>query len=105
MSDFKENVIEWITGEERATLSLSQRRTITRVKKLAEQYPDEVQIVAENQDGSVCVHMPVDYILIRKPRVTELSDEEKSRRRDLLRKISVNREDNGEDEELTVWNL
>lgn len=83
MADFQENMIEWITGQNRATLSLSQRRTITRVKKLAEQYPDEVQIVAENQDGSVCVHMPVNYIRFNRP--VELSEEEKARRAQLLR--------------------
>lgn len=81
--DFKENVIEWITGSDQATLSLSQKRTITRAKKLAEQYPDEVQIVAENEDGSVCVHMPVNYIRFNRP--MELSEEEKARRAQFLR--------------------
>lgn len=83
MADFQENMIEWLTGQNRATLSLSQRRTITRVKKLAEQYPDEVQIVATNQDGSVCVHMPVNYIRFNRP--VELSEGEKARRAQLLR--------------------
>lgn len=36
-----ENAIEWLKDEKRATLSLSQRRTISRVKQLAEQYPEE----------------------------------------------------------------
>lgn len=82
MTGFKENVIEWITGQERATLSLSQRRTITRVKKLAEQYPDKIQIVAENRDGSICAHMPMAYIRFAKP--VELTEEEKARRTALL---------------------
>lgn len=100
MSDFKEKVIEWLTGQDRATLSLSQRRTITRVKKLAEQYPEEVQIVAENRDGSICVHMPVSYILIRKPRVTELGDEERKRRRLQLEKVRPNSRAGIKDEDL-----
>lgn len=82
MSDFRENVIEWITGEERATLSLSQKRTITKVKKLAEQFPEEVQIVAENQDGSICAHMPVTFIRLVRP--VELTAEEKARRASVL---------------------
>ncbi len=95
MADFQENVIEWITGQNRATLSLSQRRTITRVKKLAEQYPDEVQIVAENRDGSVCVHMPVSYIRFNRP--VELSEEEKVRRAQVFRAATAKNEQNRED--------
>lgn len=69
---YSENVIEWIKDEKRATLTLSQRRTISRVKKLAAQYPDQCQIVAENKDGSICAHIPVSWIKINPPR--ELSE-------------------------------
>ena len=67
-----ENCIEWIRDEERATLSLTQRRTISRVKKLAADHPKECQIVAENKDGSICAHVPVSWIKISPPKkVTE----------------------------------
>lgn len=59
-----ENVIEWQRDAQRATLSLSQRRTITMVKRLAEKYPEKCQIVAENKDGSICAHVPVEWIKI-----------------------------------------
>ncbi len=59
-----ENVIEWQRDAQCATLSLSQRRTITRVKKLAEWYPEKCQIIAENKDGSVYAHIPVEWIKI-----------------------------------------
>lgn len=72
-----ENCIEWIRDQERATLSLSQRRTIARVKKLAAQYPDQCQIVAENKDGSVCAHIPVSWVKINPP--MNLSDEQRQR--------------------------
>lgn len=68
MENCIENVIEWIRDEKRATLSLSQRRTISRVKQLAEQYPEECQIVAENKDGSVCAHVPVSWVKISPPK-------------------------------------
>lgn len=70
-----ENCIEWIKDEERATLSLSQRRTISRVRQLAAQYPDQCQIVAENKDGSICAHIPVSWVKINPPR--ELSEEQR----------------------------
>lgn len=65
---YAENVIEWVKDDNRATLSLSQRRTISRVKQLAEQYPEECQIVAENKDGSVYAHIPVSWVKISPPR-------------------------------------
>ncbi len=72
---FSENMIEWVKDGERATLSLSQRRTISRVKKLAAQYPKQCQVLAENKDGSLYAHIPVSWIKINPSR--ELSEEQK----------------------------
>lgn len=74
-----ENVIEWLKDEQRATLSLSQRRTIFRVKKLAAQYPDQCQIVAENKDGSICAHVPVNWVKIGPPKMVSDKQREISR--------------------------
>lgn len=68
MEKCMENVIEWIRDEKRATLSLSQRRTISRVKQLAEQYPEQCQIVAENKDSSVYAHVPVSWVKLSPPK-------------------------------------
>lgn len=59
MADIKENVIEWITGDDRVTVSLTQKRFINRVKRLAEKHGEAVEIVAENADGSICAHLPL----------------------------------------------
>ena len=59
MAEIKENVIEWITGDKRVTVSLTQKRFINRVKMLAEKYPEDVEIVAENRDGTICAHLPL----------------------------------------------
>lgn len=72
---YTENVIEWVKDEKRATLTLSQRRTISRVKRLAEKYPDKCQILAENKDGSIYAHITVSWIRIN-PEM-ELTDEQR----------------------------
>lgn len=64
----KENVIEWIRDENRAGVTLTQGRYITRVEKLAEEYPDECQVVARNEDGSIFAHVPVSWVKIGPPR-------------------------------------
>lgn len=85
MADLKENAIEWITGEKRATLTISQNRMITKIKKLASKFPDEIKIVAENEDGTILVYIPVSAIklsIVKK----ELTEEEK----DVLRERLAN---------------
>ena len=67
-----ENVIEWITNEDRATVTFTQAKYKTRIRKLAEERPNEVEIVAENADGSMCAHIPLDWIRINPTR--ELSE-------------------------------
>lgn len=59
-----ENCIEWVKDTNRATLSLSQRRTISKIEKLAKSHPDECEITARNDDGSICAHVPVSWIKI-----------------------------------------
>ena len=81
---YSENVIEWVKDENKATLSLSQRRTITRVKQLAERYPDQCQILAENKDGSLYAHIPTNWIKIYPPK--DLTEEQRKKQADLFRK-------------------
>ena len=75
-----ENVIEWIRNSPIVTVSFSQKRYISKLKKLAEKYPEDVQIVVENNDGSIVAHLPLKYIKISAPKKMSISDE---RRREL----------------------
>lgn len=59
MAELKDNAIERITGSDIISVSLTQRRYITKVRKLAEKYPEKVQIIAENKDGSIFAHLPL----------------------------------------------
>lgn len=72
---YSENAIEWVKDGEVATLSLSQRRTISRVKELAEKYPDKCQVLVENTDGSVYAHIPTEWIRINPGK--EITEEQK----------------------------
>lgn len=74
-SDYRENAIEWYTGEDIMTLSVTQIKFKNKIKKLAELYPNEVQIIAENEDGSIYCKLPLKYLKIQKPR--EYTEEEK----------------------------
>ena len=61
MAEFRENVIEWLTGEDRVTCTFTQKRHINRVKKLARTHENEVDF-EENSDGSIVAHLPLKAV-------------------------------------------
>lgn len=88
----QECVIEWIRGDKEATVTLAgHTRHNTKVRKLAEQYPDEVKIVATNKDSSIVAHLPVSYIKIGKPKQMNYSEEQRQVIADRLKSIRENK--------------
>ena len=81
----QENVIEWMKNGKIATLTLSQSKYINKIKKLAEKFPDEVKITAENSDCIVC-HIPTSYIKINNPPKRIYSEEERAAMTERLKK-------------------
>lgn len=76
-----ENMIEFLENEERATVTFSQGRYKSRIRKLAKEKPEACQIVAENPDGSLCAHIPTDWIKISPPAARTERQKELSRER------------------------
>lgn len=71
-----ENIIEFLRNSNTATVSFCQGKYVTKIKKLAERFPNECQIVAENNDGSIVAHIPTKWIKINNPR-REMTEEER----------------------------
>lgn len=87
-----ENVIEWIRGQDKATVQFAgHNRFCNRVKQYARDFPEEVQIVGENRDGSIVAHLPLSYISVRRPSHRDLTDEQKQELRERLAKARENR--------------
>jgi hypothetical protein len=63
-----ENVIEFFKDQESMTCSFSQNKFINMVRALATSYPEDVQIMAENEDGSIVAHIPVSYLILSNPK-------------------------------------
>ena len=79
-----ENVIEFVKHSERATVTFCQGRYKSRIKKLAAERPEECEIVAENQDGSLCAHIPVAWIKINP--TYQLTEEQRAQRAETMRR-------------------
>ena len=77
-SELRENCIYWLDGDDFATVNFSQKKYRNRIKKMAEDHPDDVSIMSDTDAALVAV-IPVravkTSIVTREPR--ELSDEER----------------------------
>ena len=80
-----ENVIEFLKGQERATLTLSQGRFITKITDLSKKYPDECDC-KKNDDGSVIAHVPVTWLHISRIK-RKLSEEQKAELKERARHL------------------
>jgi len=75
-NSMNENVIEFLRGQKTATLTLANNtRLNSRVRKIAEERPDECQIIVENTDGSIVAHVPTKWIKVNPSR--EMTEEQK----------------------------
>lgn len=76
MDTMNEFCIEWIKGAEYAGITVPSGTALkSKILRLAEKFPDEVKIKAENSDGSLFAHIPVKYVKISPPK--KISDEQK----------------------------
>lgn len=73
-----ENAIEFLTGSKTATVTFTNRRHITRIKKLYAEREDEFEDFIQNKDGSVCARIPLKWIRINPGKESRvLTDEQK----------------------------
>ena len=69
--------VDFQNGAKLCTVSVSRKKIISYLEKCAEQYPDEVQIIYRNANGSIVAYMPLSYLKIRRPTSRSLSAEQK----------------------------
>lgn len=87
-----ENCIEFLKGATTATVTFSQVRFVNKIMKLAEKFPEEVEICHINRFpsgdiSSVVAHIPVKYIKLN---YTKLSEERKN---EAIERLAKARED------------
>ena len=71
-----EFAIEWIKGRDYAGVTVPSGTALkSKLMRYADERPDEVKLMAENNDGSAFFHIPINYIKISPPR--KVSDEQR----------------------------
>lgn len=68
--------IEWIKGNDYAGVTVPSGTALkSKLMRYAQERPDEVKVMAVNEDGSAFFHIPISYIKVSPPR--QVSDEQR----------------------------
>lgn len=92
----RETCWNYIDGDDRASFCSGERRWHTKIRKLAEQNPDEVEIIRQPEDngGVIYARLPPSYLKISPKKKMMLTEEERIARAERLqqaRKITTDR--------------
>lgn len=81
-----DNSMEWLTGQKIGAVTFSQKRMVNKIIKYAEEYPNDIEIIRINDDGTVYAHVPISWFKLSPPRKgREFTDEEKAEAAERLR--------------------
>lgn len=77
---------------EKGYFSSDERRFITKVRRLKEQYPEQVRIIAEPEenDGCICCELPKKWFRIQPPVKRNMTEEQKREAADRLKRAREN---------------
>lgn len=88
--NLRENVVYWLKNDRLATVNFTQGKYVTKIKKLAEKFPDRVRIMSE-KDGVIVATVPRNAIKVSivDTKNRKLSGEQIERRRVTLEKARM----------------
>lgn len=83
--DLRENCIYWLQGDKTATVNFLQgSRYASRLRKMKEKYPDDVEIFEDNE-RAILGAIPVKAIKVSIIKGQEMSEERKAQMSEILR--------------------
>lgn len=85
-----ENVIEFEKNAKVATVTFCQGRFVSKVAKLAKEYPNEVEIKSVKK-GSIVAHLPADWVKISPPKKVKPKDYTEEERKAIGERLALGR--------------
>ena len=74
--NFKETSFDYLTCDNHAVFYSGETKWINKIRKYAEEYPDEVVITADN-DWGITAKIPRSWMKVAPPRKVNMTDEQK----------------------------
>lgn len=94
MAEFNETVIDHVGGigcsDDWCGVSTGEMALKSKLEQLAKKYPDEVECISENDDGSVYYHVPWNWVKIYNPK-KKLTEEQIRERVERINKAKADR--------------
>lgn len=91
MAELRENVIEWVNGDDMIAVTLHQGRFISKVEKLTKNFPGQVRI-KYNKDGSIFAKLPLKALKLNLSSKVEMSEEQRKEVRKRLQQGKAKKE-------------
>ena len=89
--------IEWTKDRNYAGVTVPSGTALkSKLMRYADERPDEVKLMAENNDGSAFFHIPINYIKISPPR--KVSDEQRKAAGERFKKMWEEKRETEEDQ-------
>lgn len=87
MEIIHETVYEHAEGNKTFTVTAIEQWSIKMIHRLKAKFPDEVDIRHTNQDGSIVVRLPFEWMRIVPKRRDTMSDEERQLRSERMKEL------------------
>ena len=93
MADFKETAVGYLSCDSYATFSSSEQKWISKIIKLHESHPSEVEIkyMPENNNGMILAHIPKSWLKVSPPRKREMTEEQRKAASERMSRIASKR--------------
>ena len=90
----KETSIDKISGEEYLTVYSNEKAIVNKIKKLKSQYPTEVIIIKEYEDGTINAHFPSNWFrFVKPPTKRNYTEEQKNSMSERMKSIRKSRKE------------
>ena len=97
--EIHETVYEHMSGNPTFTVTAEERWSCGMIRRLSEKYPEEVKIIAQNQDGSILAHLPFEWMrIVPKRKLGPLSEERRLANVERLARYRASKKVNQDDE-------
>ncbi len=80
------------TEREHGYFCSDERRFITKVRRLAEKYPDKVRIIKQPDENDGCIYceLPTEWFSVRPPKKMNYTDEQRAKIADRFKSVKGN---------------
>ena len=76
MAELRETTLDHVSGEDFMTFFSSEQKWLNVIKRLREQYPDDVEIRHVNDDGSLIARIPASWVKLKPKKKVNMSAEQ-----------------------------